>query len=198
MILKRIKVQLNDKEKSYEGEYSHMNIQGVNISSILIPEVKYIVLTKRFVSSLAEEYPAFISYNEDKVKLRELILLKKKLITGYKYDVNVKEGDGGLSSLYDDDEIVLNIRARKNGLMITSDLVFLGIKKKEMDKILIIHDLPVIARDRNGLIEGIREFLRSWNGIEIETIPTKFKLEYKHKVKAKIIDVDYADVLFTP
>ncbi|BFH74558.1 hypothetical protein SJAV_25020 [Sulfurisphaera javensis] len=174
-----------------------MKLQGIDISSILKPEVKYVILTKKFVSSLADDYPVFISYNEDGIKLRELFLLNgKKIYTGYKYTVSFKD-DGGLTSLIDEDEVVVSLRAKKLEKFLTTELRFLGFKKGKPDKILILHDVPVIGTNRKELVEGIKEFLRLWNGIDVEDLPAKIEPEYKKAVKGKVIDIDYADLAFT-
>ena len=174
-----------------------MKLQGVDITSILKPEVKYVVVAERFVSSLADSFPSFTSYNENGIKIRELIIFdKKKIYTGYKYEVNVKS-DGGLSSLTDEDEVLVSLRAKKLNNMLTTELRFLGIKNEKPNKLLILYDVPVIGGNREELVEGIKEFLRVWDGIVVEDIPARIKPEYKRQVKAKVIDVDYANLLFT-
>jgi len=93
-----------------------MKLQNIEISSILSPEARYVTITSKFLPNLADEVPVFTSYNGEKVKLRELIILSertgKKIITGYKYDLEVKEGDGGLTSLYDVDQVILTMKAK--------------------------------------------------------------------------------------
>ncbi|QIW24404.1 hypothetical protein EWF20_09740 [Sulfolobus sp. S-194] len=174
-----------------------MKLQGIDISSVLKPEAKYVILTKKFISSLAEEYPDFISYNELGIKLRELIILNKKgIYTGYKYSIKVNE-DGRLTSLVDDDKVIIALRAKKLEKFLTAELRFLGFRKDNLDKILILHDVPVIGSNREELINGIREYLKLWNGIEISDLPAIVKPEYKIPAKGKILDVDYADLAFT-
>lgn len=169
-----------------------MRIQGIDISSILKPEVKYVTLTKRFVPSLADSFPDFISYNENGVKIRELIVLdqkKNKIYTGYKYTIKA-ELDGGLTSLTDDDEVVVYLRAHKYDRFLTTELHFLGLKRGNPDKILILYDVPVIGVNKEELISQLRDFLRLWDGIIVDDIPAKIKPEYKRQVKGKVIDVD--------
>jgi len=174
-----------------------MKIQGINISSILKPEARYIVLSKKFVSSLADSFPSFTSYNESGIKIRELIVFnKKRMYTGYKYTVNTKS-DGGLTSLTDEDEVLVSLRAKKYDNILTTELRFLGIKNDKPDKLLILYDVPVIGRNREELVNEIKEFLKLWDGIVVKDIPAKIKPEYKRQVKAKIVDIDYADLLFT-
>ncbi|BAB66599.1 hypothetical protein [Sulfurisphaera tokodaii] len=174
-----------------------MKLQGIDISSILKPEAKYVILTKKFVSSLAEDYPDFISYNEMGIKLRELIVVSKKgMYTGYKYSITANK-DGGLTSLIDDDKVIIALRAKKLEKFLTAELRFLGFKKDNLDKILILHDVPVIGNNREELINDIKEYLKLWNGIEISDLPAIVKPEYKTPVKGKILDVDYADLAFT-
>ncbi|BCU71430.1 hypothetical protein [Stygiolobus caldivivus] len=178
-----------------------MQLQNVDVSSIISPEVRYITLTSEFIPYLAEEVPVFTSYNQDKIKLRKLILLseklRKKIVTGYRYDVEVKEGDGGLTSLYDMDSIVLTINAKKHSQYITTSLIFTGIKSEKLEKVLILYDIPIVSTNREDLIMQITTYLKSYYGIEIDRIPTKFRIDHKHIIKAKLVDVDYAFTLFT-
>lgn len=174
-----------------------MKLQGIDISSIVKPEAKFVILTKRFIPSMADEYPTFISYNEEKIKLREMILLNnKKIFTGYKYVISVKE-DGGLTSLNDEDEIIISLHAKKLEKFLTTELRLIGLKKEKVDKILILYDVPVIGSTRNEIVEDVKKFLKLWSGIEIEDLPAKIIPKYKKEVKGKIVDVDYADLLFT-
>jgi len=174
-----------------------MKLQGIDITSILKPEVKYVVVSDRFVSSLADSFPSFVSYNENGIKIRELIIFnRKRIYTGYKYEVNSKS-DGGLTSLTDEDEVLVSLRAKKLNNILTTELRFLGIKKEKPDKLLILYDVPVIGRNREELVDGIKEFLKLWDGIVVEDIPARIKPEYKRQVKAKVVDIDYASLLFT-
>ncbi|MEJ2771188.1 hypothetical protein [Stygiolobus sp. CP8521M] len=177
-----------------------MKLQNIEISSILSPEARYVTITSKFLPNLADEVPVFTSYSGEKVKLRELIILSertgKKIITGYKYDLEVKEGDGGLTSLYDVDQVILTMKAKKYNEFMTTTLIFIGLKKGSPEKALILHDVPVLAKNKTDLIDQIKGHLRTFHGIEIDHIPAKFKVEHKHLVKAKLTDVDYAFSLF--
>lgn len=196
MGLKLIKVYLNEKVIRDGEKNQHMKIQNVDVTSLITPETKYITVTSEFIPDFAEEFPVFTSYNGDGVVLRKLILLSKKnIITGYKYDVEVKEGDGGLTSLYDMSEVIVTMKAKKYKDFMTASLTFVGFKKERIEKILILYDVPIVSNNKEDLLSQIKSFLKSFYGIEIDQLPAKFKVEHKHFVKAKITDVDYAYTL---
>lgn len=176
-----------------------MKLFGYLIDSILTPETRFVVTTRRFIDTLGDEYPAFISLNRDDKIIRELVLIHqsrfngRKVQEGYKYIVESKS-DGRLSSLSDCQRIILGIRAKKlQGLnLITTQLRFFGIRGDKLHKILILHDVPILAKNRKDLLIQIRDFLGSWN-IKIANIPEVIWNINREKslAKSKLIDVDY-------
>jgi len=176
-----------------------MKLFGYNIDSLLTPEVMYIVTRRIFVPFLAEEFPEIISLDTNLNIIRELIIIKDHLLKGnkiqigYKYTVNSKN-DGKLSSLNDCKRIVFGINAKllKSLNALSTDFIFFGFKN-ELEKILILHDIPIIAKDKDELYKEITKYLASW-GINISSIPAEISNMPKNKinVKSKIIDIDYA------
>ncbi|ARM76055.1 hypothetical protein [Acidianus manzaensis] len=175
-----------------------MKLFGYNIDSVLTPEVKYVISTKYFVDTLAETYPAIISLNSEGKVLRELIFIKQSHLKGrtiqegYKYSIESK-GDGKLNSLSKCDKIILGIKAKKMAKLkaITVQLRFFGFKKGNLEKILIIHDVPIIAKDKKDLLLQVQEFLKEWNS-KIEDIPgIVIRDKEETSINSKIIDIDY-------
>ncbi|MEW9492090.1 MAG: hypothetical protein TQ35_0007830 [Candidatus Aramenus sulfurataquae] len=176
-----------------------MNLFGINVNSLITPEVKFIVSKMRFVSSLGEDFPALVSFDQNQQVVRELIVVKKpilkghQILPGYKHLVESRE-DGRLSSLADDKKVLMGIKARKSKFGITTSLVFIGLKG-ELDKVLLVHDVPVVASNRKELIEGVKEFMKELTGIEIEDVPCTIRGVKGEKIKVEKVDVDYATLL---
>ncbi|BDC19414.1 hypothetical protein [Acidianus sp. HS-5] len=175
-----------------------MKLFGHNVDSILTPEANYIVTRKAFVPFLAEEFPEIISLNSNLNIIRELIVIKdhrlqgNKIQIGYKYTITSKS-DGRLSSLKDCKKIVLGINAKliRNLNALTSDIIFFGFKK-ELEKILILHDVPIMAKNKEELYNEISNYLLSW-GINATSIPAEIKIVPNNRhSKSKILDMDYA------
>ncbi len=175
-----------------------MKLFGHNVDSLLTPEANYIITRKIFVPFLAEEFPEIISVNSNFNIIRELIIIKdhilqgNKIQIGYKYTVSSKS-DGKLSSLKDCKKIILGINAKliKNLNAFTTDLIFFGFKK-ELEKILILHDVPIIAKNKQELYNEIFNYLSNWK-IYISSIPAEIKTLPDNKpTKSKILDIDYA------
>lgn len=180
-----------------------MKLFGYLIDSILTPETKFVATAYRFIDSIGESYPAFVSLNQDGEIIRELIIIQesrlngRKIQEGYKYVVS-SNSDGKLSSLSDCDIIAIGIRAKKmeNFNAISTQLRFFGFKSNSLNKILIVNDVPVLAKNKEDLIMQLNEFLAHWN-VHINNIPDiiyNVNIE-KSKVRAKLLDIDYLKLL---
>ncbi|NON63305.1 hypothetical protein, partial [Acidianus sp. RZ1] len=154
--------------------------------------------TTKFIPQFADSYPEFVSTNEYGTKLRELVFIRSPLLhkndfqVGYRFKVSTST-DGKWYSLRDCRDIVLGIKARKIAELkgITTDIILYGFKN-DLEKILIIHDVPIVVKNKRELIEELSRFLMQWN-IEVTTIPGKVKILGKlyTKENAKLLDVDY-------
>ncbi len=176
-----------------------MRLFGFDVDSIITPETKFIITKKRFLSSFGDEYPSFISLNEDKKVIRELVILSKSFFKGHEiqlgYEYSLESNtDGKLNSLIDSKKIILGIKAKRMPYGITTQLRFLGIKDKP-DKILIMHDVPIVASNRKELLASIKDFMNEWVSINVSNIPCIITGVKKEKIKVNTIDVDYASFL---
>ncbi|AWR97408.1 hypothetical protein DFR86_07500 [Acidianus sulfidivorans JP7] len=175
-----------------------MKLFGYNIDSVLTPEAKYVVTSRYFLDTLAEAYPAVISLNLEGKILRELVFIKQSRLKGrtiqegYKYEIE-SHSDGRLNSLSKCEKIILGIKAKKisNINAITTQLRFFGFKKGNLERLLIIHDVPIIAKDKKDLFFQIQKFLNEWN-VKVDNIPgLVLKKEESKVTNSKIIDLDY-------
>jgi len=176
-----------------------MRLFGVNVDSLITPETRFIITKKRFLSSFGDEYPSFVSLNEEKKIIRELIILSKPFFKGHEiqlgYEYSLTSNvDGKLNSLVGSNKIVLGIKAKKMSYGITTELRFLGIKNKP-SKLLIMHDVPIVASNRKELLANIKDFMAEWVSITINNIPCIINGFEKVKIKVNTIDVDYASFL---
>ncbi|MEM3972092.1 MAG: hypothetical protein QXR34_09040 [Saccharolobus sp.] len=178
-----------------------MKLFGINISSLISPETNYIVTDFEFVNSLADDFPAFASLDANHRVLRKLILIKTpkfnfNFYPNYKYTIKVKNADNTLASLKGSEKIIVGLRANKsligNKKGITTKLYFLGIKNDEPYRLLILNDIPIIATNKEDLMNQLKSFLKETYNIKISKIPTVIDgVRYREKVDAKIVDVDY-------
>ncbi len=192
-------MEINERVIIAGIEVIHMKLFGINVDSLVVPEAKFIVSKMKFLSSMGEDYPALVSLDQDNHVIRELVVVKRPVLKGhqiqpnYRFEIESKE-DGRLSSLSDEQKVLVGIKARKGTLGITASLVFAGFKD-QLDKVLIVHDVPVVASNRRELIEGLKEFLKEWAGIEVEDIPCVIEGVKGERIKVKKLDVDYATLL---
>jgi hypothetical protein len=64
--------------------------------------------------------------------------------------------------------------------------------KKELEKILILHDIPIIAKNKEELYNEIFNYLSNW-GINISSVPAEIRnVLNKVNTESKILDIDYA------
>jgi len=175
-----------------------MKLFGHNVDSLLTPEVNYIITKRVFVPFLAEEFPEIVSLNSNFNVIRELIVIKDHLLQGNKIQIGYKftissKTDGRLSSLKECKKIILGINAKliKKLGALTTDLIFFGFKK-ELEKILILHDIPIIAKNKEELYNEIFNYLSNW-GINISSVPAEIRnVSNKVNTESKILDIDYA------
>lgn len=179
-----------------------MKLNGIDLSSIISPETSFIVTTYEFIESLADEFPAYLSLDVNNNVLRKLIIFDKPKLgfnfyPNYKYTVSVKKSSNTLYSLKGSDKILISIKAYKriiSGLKgLATKLYFLGIKNDKLYRLLILNDIPIIASNKDDLMNQLKEFLSNIYNIKISKLPSIIDgISYKERNDAKILDMDYS------
>jgi hypothetical protein len=179
-----------------------MKLFGVNVDSLLTPEVRYLMTSTSFLPSRDEERPSIYSLDEGGRVIRELIILRESKLPGrrpqpgYKVKVEVK-GDGRLSSLGGTNSLSVSLRAKNIREWLSADLIFqAGYINPSVT--LIVRDVPVLANDEGELQTQVINFLREW-GIKAEKLPVTLNyVPPGKKVKSRLIDIDYLSLAFSP
>ncbi|QXJ32752.1 hypothetical protein [Saccharolobus shibatae] len=182
-----------------------MKLNGIDISSIISTETSYIITRYEFMDSLAEEFPAYISYDLNNNVLRKLIIFDPPKIgfnfyPNYKYTVKIIESTDNLYSLKGSDKLLIALKAYKKvigemiGLM--TKLHFLGIKNERLYRMLILNDVPIIASNKKELMDKLIDYLKENYYVTVSNIPTIVDgIEYKERNDVKVLDVDYAAII---
>ncbi|WP_338601972.1 hypothetical protein V6M85_01230 [Sulfolobus tengchongensis] len=182
-----------------------MKLNGIDISSLITTQTNYIITKYEFIESLADEFPAYLSLDINNNILRELIIFSVPRFSfnfypNYKYTIRIEKNNETLYSLKGSEKILIALKAFKKSFkdlnVLMARLYFLGLKDDKPYRMLIFNDIPVIASNRNDLINQLIEYLKEIYNITVTNLPTVIDgVEYKEKSSAKILDVDYAITL---
>ncbi|QKQ99173.1 hypothetical protein GWK48_01090 [Metallosphaera tengchongensis] len=171
-----------------------MKLFGVDVTSLISPQVKFLATYREFISTIGEERPRIVSLDERGRVVRELIVLReskfpgRRIEPGYRLEVDPK-GDGKLGSLSTMKFITIMPRMRKDS-WIRPSLLFLG-RRLNPEIILVVNDIPVIGKTGSEVKRELLSFLEGW-GIRVRSLPATVKSKgEKEKVKAKIVDLDF-------
>ncbi|QGA54245.1 hypothetical protein GFS03_06490 [Sulfolobus sp. E5-1-F] len=182
-----------------------MKLNGIDISSIIVAETSYIITRYEFVDFLAEEYPAYVSYDLNNNVLRKLIIFDPPKIgfnfyPNYKYTVKVVKSADTLYSLKGSDKVLIAIKAYKKGIGEISGLMaklyFLGSRNERLYRMLILNDVPIIASNKKELMNKLIDYLRENYNITVSDIPTIVDgIKYRERNDIKVLDVDYSAII---